>query len=138
MIREATAEDDARLVELIAQLGFGSDVGGVAARRVRLADIGEPILVAETSDGIVGVIDWHVMTTIHRPSPVGRIVMLVIDESHRGEGTGTALVKSACDRMRAAGCKLIEVTSNDRLVDAHRFYEGLGFEATSRRFAKPL
>ena len=88
--------------------------------------------------GLSGVIDWHVMTTIRRPSPVGRIVMLVINESHRGEGIGTGLVKSACDRMRAAGCRLVEVTSNDRLVDAHRFYEGLGFEATSRRFAKSL
>ena len=138
MIREATAEDDARLVELIAQLGFGSDVGGVAARRIHLAELGEPLLVADTLGGIAGVLDWHVMTTIHRSSPVGRIVMLVIDESRRGEGIGTTLVEAACDRMRRAGCSFVEVTSNDRLVDAHRFYEGLGFEATSRRFARPL
>ena len=64
--------------------------------------------------------------------------MLVVAEKARGRGTGKALVRAAEERIAAAGCELIEVTSNVRLVEAHGFYAGLGYEQTSLRFAKKI
>ncbi len=36
----------------------------------------------------------------------------------------------AIERCRQAGCAVVQLTSDVRRVDARRFYERLGFEAT--------
>ena len=41
-------------------------------------------------------------------------------------------------RLAAKGCGLVEVTSNRKRLRAHAFYERLGYERTSYRFAKTL
>ncbi|MCL6684688.1 GNAT family N-acetyltransferase [Sphingomonas alba] len=126
------------MVALIGELEFSVDAAGVAARLHSLAECGEPVLLAETGGEVVGLLDWHVMTTIHRPHPVGRLVALVVAKGHRGRGIGKALVAEAERRMRARGCEKMEVTSNMQLIRAHEFYEGLGLERSSFRFAKNL
>ena len=138
IVREARPEDALRMVELIAELEFSVDADGVADRLACLAENGEPVLVAEAEGEIIGLLDWHVMITIHRPRLVGRLVALVVADGHRGRGAGRALVEEAERRMRQRGCEKMEVTSNLRLARAHLFYEGLGLERSSYRFAKDL
>jgi GNAT superfamily N-acetyltransferase len=48
------------------------------------------------------------------------------------------LVEAAEAWCRKAGCKIVEVTSNDRRSAAHAFYRHLGYERTSMRFMKKL
>jgi ribosomal protein S18 acetylase RimI-like enzyme len=64
--------------------------------------------------------------------------MLVVAEAARGAGIGAALVAEAETRLAARGCGLVEVTSNIKRLRAHGFYEKLGYERTSYRFAKLL
>jgi GNAT superfamily N-acetyltransferase len=75
---------------------------------------------------------------LHRPKPVGRITALVVDAPVRGQGIGRALVAAAEEALARAGCGLLEITSHERLVDAHAFYERLGYQRTSVRLAKVL
>ena len=98
---------------------------------------GESVLVAE-ADSLLGAASLHVTPVLHRPKPVGRITMMVVDEKSRGQGIGTMLVAEAESRLKARGCGLIEVTSNRKRLRAHHFYEGHGYERTSYRFAKDL
>jgi GNAT superfamily N-acetyltransferase len=73
---------------------------------------------------------------LHRAGPVGRVTALVVEASSRGCGIGRALMEAAERWTAEQGCVLIEVTSNQRRVDAHRFYEKLGYERTSFRFSR--
>lgn len=122
---------------MITKLGFPVASGDVLARLPILERAGETPLVAD-HDGIVGCLTWHVMPVLHRPTPVGRVSMLIVAAHARGRGVGKTLVVAAETRMRERGCGLIEVTSNMRLVEAHAFYERIGYERTSLRFAKTL
>jgi GNAT superfamily N-acetyltransferase len=48
------------------------------------------------------------------------------------------LVEAVEGWARQHGCDVIEVTSGNQRVDAHRFYEGLGYAEKRKRFVKSL
>lgn len=137
-IRAADSVDSEALAGLLVELGYQATPDEVAERLQRLARAGEPVLLARQGDETLGCLTWHVTPNIHRPWPVGRITMMVVAERSRRHGIGRALVQAAEERMAQRGCGLIEVTSNVKLRAAHAFYERMGFERTSHRFARTL
>lgn len=50
--------------------------------------------------------------------------------SVRGQGVGSKLIQWAIERAKARGCHLVQLTTDKQRVDALRFYEKLGFNAT--------
>ena len=56
----------------------------------------------------------------------------------RGQRIGQALVDDAETRARAAGCRLLQFTTNASRRDAHRFYDRLGFTASHIGYKKTL
>jgi ribosomal protein S18 acetylase RimI-like enzyme len=95
-------------------------------------------LVAVLDKKIVGMCGIGLRVVIHRPAPLGRITALVVAEDAQGRGIGRLLVEEVERLLRKAGCKIVEVTSNDRRAAAHAFYRHLGYERTSIRFMKKL
>jgi GNAT superfamily N-acetyltransferase len=138
MIRDATLADAEAIAPLIGELGYPATAEQVLARMAPLLAAHEPPLVWEENGALLGVLVWHVTPTLHRAGGVGRTVMLVVSEAARNRRIGRALVLQAEARCKARGCVMAEVTSNVKRVDAHRFYEGLGYEKTSFRLGKVL
>ena len=103
-----------------------------------MAAEGRVVLVAELGGAVIGCLSTSVMRVLHRPAPVGRISMMVVDEALRGRGIGAGLVRAAEDALATQGCYMVEVTSHERRTEAHRFYERLGYERTSVRLAREL
>jgi len=136
LVREAIAADAEALAGLIGELGYAVTPGEVMDRLDAQADAGIGTLVAEQDGAVIGCASWSLTRVLHRTGPVGRVSMMVVTEGLRGQGIGKALVRAVEARCAALGCVLVEVTSNMRREEAHRFYEGLGYERTSFRFAK--
>lgn len=138
IVREAMAVDAPQVAELICQLGYPETEADVAARMAALDPARTRVLVAELSGRVVGCLTISIMHVLHRPRPVGRISMMVVAEGLRGQRIGEQMVRAAEQRLAEAGCGLVEVTSNEKRVDAHRFYQRLGFQRTSLRFARDV
>ena len=134
-VRHARPEDADELIDLIGDLGHQLELADLRGNLARLDDEKLPQLIAEKGGRIAGLLGMDCMHPVYRSRPVARITILVVAEHERGSRVGQTLVEHSVGIAREWGCEMIEVTSNDRLTDAHTFYLHLGFSQTSRRFA---
>lgn len=138
LVRAAAPADAEAIAAMIAELGYAVTAEQVAARLGAIEEAGQSVLVAEIDGRVVGCLSTSTMIVLHRPAPVGRISMMVVDERYRSRGIGAQMVSAAEELLGRKACQLVEVTSNLRRVDAHRFWERIGYERTSARFAKQV
>ena len=115
-----------------------------AASRIRakLADRGLATFVAETEDGVVGLLELQVMPapppgSIVRAIPTVR-VGLAVREGRRGEGHGTRLMEFAEQWARENGCTTVVLDMAAANEGALRFYERLGYDVYGLMLRKSL
>ncbi|MEY2847759.1 MAG: hypothetical protein RI885_424 [Actinomycetota bacterium] len=63
-------------------------------------------------------------------SPRLQIEAVRVGSDHRGRGIGRAMMLWALEYASEVGAGLVQLTSDAKRNDAHRFYEGLGFTAS--------
>jgi GNAT superfamily N-acetyltransferase len=138
-IRAAGGSDSTACAALLAKLGYPSPPEHVARRLGVLAeDPANRVFVAEAEGSIIGLASAYVRPLIHHDAAFVRIACLIVDEGWRDQGVGKRLVETIEAWARAEGCDLAEVTSGIQRLDAHRFYEGLGYAEKRKRFVKTL
>jgi GNAT superfamily N-acetyltransferase len=100
----------------------------VAALRELEADPNQMMMLAVLEGETVGTIQ---LTFIPGISGLGTRRCLVeavhISPAHRSKGLGTQMIHWAIEQARERGCGMVQLTSNKKRLDAHRFYERLGF-----------
>jgi GNAT superfamily N-acetyltransferase len=137
-LRRAIAEDAPALSRLLGELGHPAPAALVRDRLGELAALGERqvAIVAQLGSEIVGLATGFVTPVLHRPRPVGRLSVLVVAEGSRGHGVGRRLVEAAEEFFAGAACERIELTSGSERIEAHGFYERLGYHEMGKRFVK--
>lgn len=129
-IREVQESDLRRVAQLAEQLGYPTSESDVRNRLAQLMrQSGQNIIfVAVSSDDLV--IGWlHAMVHISLiTEPRVEVAGLVVDERARGKGVGRQLMDAAESWVRSKGLSVVRLSSQTKRVDAHRFYEGLGYE----------
>lgn len=138
LLRLARIDDAEVLGRLLTELGHPASTADIEHRWSAWREVGNEALLAEVDGVVVGVLTMAKMFVLHRPRPVGRLSALVVTAACRGRGIGKALVHAAEAHLAAAGCGLVEVTSNERRAEAHALYQALGYRRTSLRFAKDV
>jgi GNAT superfamily N-acetyltransferase len=100
---------------------------------------GRCLLLAMCEDEPVGTVDTVLVPNLTRMArPYMLVENMVVDARHRRRGIGGLLMAAAEARARSAGCYKIQLLSNARRSDAHRFYEAAGLTASSQGYRRYL
>jgi predicted N-acetyltransferase YhbS len=136
-LRAPRRRDAAAIARLLDQFGYPARPEDVAARLDRAAaNPATHVLVATTGGVVVGIAAVHFLDIFEGDSPLAALILLIVDEQHRGHGTGTALVRALEGEAKARGSFGIAVHSGELRVGAHAFYRHLGYELTGERMRK--
>ncbi|MGQ7353108.1 GNAT family N-acetyltransferase [Quadrisphaera oryzae] len=139
LLRRAVAQDVADVVALLAddQLGARRDaVTGPAGLEPYLrafeaidADPAHLLLVAVGAEReVVATMQLSFLPGLARRGALrAQLEAVRVAAAHRSSGLGTAMVGWAVEEARRRSCALIQLTTDARRTDAHRFYERLGF-----------
>jgi len=93
-----------------------------------LGSDGYELLCADKDDAIAGFASLSIQHNFWQEGYILYITTMIVDEKHRGQGIGTALINEIKKTARERGCKRIELESAFHRTDAHVFYEKMGFE----------
>lgn len=139
-IRPASISDLAAIVALLADDELGrtrEDVSiplndnYVAAFHAIHEDPHQLLVVAIEGEHVVGTLQLSFIPGLARIGAWrGQIEAVRIAADHRRTGLGRSLLEWAIVQCRERGCKLVQLTTDKRRIDARRFYERLGFDST--------
>ena len=139
VLRTATEADAKHVESLLAELGYPSKEADVRHRLRRSLDSDTScFLVAQSASEVIGLVSAELVPYFPNGSTICRVTGLVVSAHHRGQGVGEKLLTGAADFAREHHCSGIEITSAEHRLDAHRFYQRLGFSRTSFRFFHAL
>jgi len=145
-IRHARENDLAALIAL-----YGDDDIGVTREATEPDDVYHRAFDAIQSDPnhvlVVGELDEKIVATLLLSFLPGlsrhgawraQIEAMRVARAWRGQGLGQSLLDWSIGEARRRGCALVQLTSDRRRAEAHRFYERAGFEASHLGYKLPL
>jgi GNAT superfamily N-acetyltransferase len=92
------------------------------------ADPNEQMIIVEEDSVPVGCFQLSYLPGLmRRGMKRGQIEVVHVAQTHRNRGIGGEMMRWAVERCRENGCSMVQLTSNKKRLDAHRFYERLGF-----------
>jgi GNAT superfamily N-acetyltransferase len=151
VIRKARRED----LEAIVRLHEADELGGhgdawspataplYEAAFAAIADSGASAIYVVLDGGAAGaVIGTFQLTFAQGLTGRGKVRAFLesvqVRANQRSRGIGAKMVRFAESEARARGAATMQLTSNKKRLDAHRFYERLGYAKSHEGFKKPL
>jgi GNAT superfamily N-acetyltransferase len=136
-IRPAERRDLPALVALFADDPVGghgdtTDPAAFPAYQAAFARIeaspNDRLYVAELAGAVVGTFQTTLITSLNgRGATTMKVEAVQTRADRRGQGIGAAMIAFAIEHAREAGATSVQLTSNLKRADAHRFYRRLGF-----------
>jgi predicted N-acetyltransferase YhbS len=148
VIRPAEQGDIAAIVALFADDAVGGHGDTTderarpryeaAFRRIAVSP-NDMLYVAEWKGEVVGTFQTTLVTTMSGQGSSSLTIAAVQTRADlRSHGIGGQMMRFAIDEARAKGARLVQLMSNGKRADAHRFYERLGFVKSHAGFKMKL
>lgn len=148
-LRRALESDVVPIVELIARDQLRASVESsaserrapyLAAFRAIDTDPAQLLCVVDSPDAmVVGTMQLTFIPGLARSGALRlQIEAVRVDEGLRGNGLGSAMITWGVGEGRRRGAALVQLTSDKSRVEAHRFYERLGFAPSHAGFKLQL
>jgi ADP-ribose pyrophosphatase YjhB (NUDIX family)/ribosomal protein S18 acetylase RimI-like enzyme len=146
VLRRASVDDVGAVVGLIADDQLGAtreDPGDLTAYLRAFADIdadpAQLLVVLDDGGVVVGTMQVSFLPGLSRAGAKrGQVEAVRVAASHRGRGLGEQMVRWAVEESGRRGCAVVQLTTDKSRLDAHRFYERLGFTASHEGFKLAL
>ncbi|MFB7620290.1 GNAT family N-acetyltransferase [Kitasatospora sp. NPDC056181] len=136
IFRTATRQDLPAVIALLADEDRVTDPATVQVDEAYArafadvdADARNELMVLDEGDGtVLGCLQLTYIPGLGRHGEERALIEAVrVRADRRGAGLGRELLTRAVGRARDRGCTLVQLTSNKRRTEAHRFYASLGF-----------
>src|SRR5512138_638830 len=140
IFRLATREDLPAIVRMLADDDLGSQRERVesplpesyySAFEQINQDPNHELIVAERNGEVIGTLQLMFLPSISYQGGLrAQVESVRVDKRFQSQGIGSQMMKWAMDRARQRGAHAVQLTSHKSRVDAHRFYERLGFKGS--------
>src|SRR6266498_4774822 len=95
------------------------------------SDPNHELIVAERSGEVIGTLHLMFLPSVSFQGGLrAQIESVRIDKRFQSQGIGSQMMKWAMERAKQRGAYVVQLTTHKSRVDAHRFYERLGFKGS--------
>ncbi|AUN33400.1 GNAT family N-acetyltransferase [Niveispirillum cyanobacteriorum] len=138
VVRVAQRRDVPEMVALLTDDMLGQGREGAAdlepyyeAWDEIILDPNAEILILDLDGRVVGMAQLNYARGLGRKGMRRCTIEAVrVASNLRSKGLGAILIENCLDMARARGCGMVQLTTDKRRTDAHRFYQRLGFDAS--------
>src|SRR5215211_786 len=95
------------------------------------SDPNHELIVAERNGKVIGTLHLMFLPSISFQGGLRTQVESVrVDKQFQSQGIGSAMMQWSMQRAKQRGAHVVQLTTHKSRLDAHRFYERLGFKGT--------
>jgi GNAT superfamily N-acetyltransferase len=94
-------------------------------------DPNHELIVVERDGEVIGTLHLMFLPSLSFQGGLrAQVESVRVDKRFQSQGIGSAMMKWTVDRARQRGAHVIQLTTHKTRLDAHRFYERLGFKGS--------
>lgn len=140
LFRQATSADLPSIVRMLADDELGSQREQVenplpesyySAFKQINSDPNHELIVAERNAEAIGTLHLMFLPSVSFQGGLrAQIESVRVDKRFQSQGIGSEMMKWAMERARQRSAHVVQLTTHKSRVDAHHFYERLGFQGS--------
>ena len=140
LFRRATRADLAAIVRMLADDELGSQreryenplpESYYSAFEQIENDPNHELIVAEQDGEVIGTLHLMFLPSVSFQGGLrAQVESVRVDKRFQSQGIGSQMMKWAMEHARQRGAHVVQLTTHKTRLDAHRFYERLGFQGS--------